>query len=144
MLQSKYTKSISECTTMNQMGCSRRRPHSLPLLLGMNRKLWIQFTWAHHRKLHHITKLKLSQTIFNMTIWQSAYCLHSHQICKLPPQSPDLKPLGCSGRCTSDKSVATVWFYYVNIDYNLNIQSHSITEGQILKWGICCNVRCNV
>ncbi len=73
------------------------------------------------RIMHHVTKLKSSQTGFlNMTM-SSLYSnvLHSHQI------SINRAALGCGGTrdshhgCADDKSTATVWCYHVNMDQNL-------------------------
>ncbi len=67
--------------------------------------------------MHHVTKLKSSQTGFlNMTMSS----LYSNGL-----QSPDLNPLGCGGTgdshhgCAADKSAATAWCYHVNMDQNL-------------------------
>ncbi len=92
--------------TLKQMGYSSRRPHRVPLLSAKNRKRRLQFTQAHQnwtiedwknvawsdesrssdgyssRIMHHVTKLKSSQTGFlNMTM-SSLYSndLHIHQI----------------------------------------------------------------
>ncbi len=97
------------CQTLKQMGYSSRRPHRVPLLSAKNRKRMLQFVQAQQnwtikdwknaawsdesrfllssdatssRIMHHVTKLKSSQTGFlNMTM-SSLYSnsLHSHQI----------------------------------------------------------------
>ncbi len=100
--------------------------HSLHrvLLLTTSIPLWLQCTifWCtSSRIIHHVTKLKSSQTGFlNMTM-SSLYSngLHSLQI------SINRAALGCGGTrdshhgCADDKSAATVWCYHDNMDQNL-------------------------
>ncbi len=73
------------------------------------------------RIMHHVRKLKSSQTGFLNITMSSLYSngLHSHQI------SINRASLGCGGTrdshhgCSADKSAATVWCYHVNMDHNL-------------------------
>ncbi len=92
------------------------------LLLTMSIPLWLQCTHllmpTSSRIMHHVTKFKSSQTGFLNMKMSSLYSngLHSHQI------SINRASLGCGGTgdshhvCAADKSAATAWCYYVNMD----------------------------
>ncbi len=86
--------------------------------------LWLQCTifWCtSSRIMHHVTKLKSSQTGFlNMTMSS----LYSNVSTVTRSQSSRV-PLGCGGTgyshhgCAADKSAATAWCYHVNMGQNL-------------------------
>ncbi len=67
------------------------------------------------RIMHHVTKLKSSQT------WQWVH--HSQMASTVTRSQSNIAPLGCGGTrdhgCAADKSAATAWCYHVNMDQNL-------------------------
>ncbi len=79
------------------------------------------FWWTSSRIMHHVTKLKSSQTGFLNMTW-----VHFTQMASTVTRSQSNRaPLGCGGTgdshhgCAADKSAATVWCYHVNMDQNL-------------------------
>ncbi len=73
------------------------------------------------RIMHHITKLKYSQT--GSWTWQ---WVHFTQMASTVTRSQSNRaPLGCGGTgdlhhgCAADKSAATAWCFHVNMDQNL-------------------------
>ncbi len=87
--------------------------------------LWLQCSHllmaTSSKIMHHVTKLKSSQTGFLMTMtWQ---WVHFTQMASTVTRSQSNRaPLGCGGTgdshhgCAADKSAATAWCYHVNID----------------------------
>ncbi len=73
------------------------------------------------RIMHHVTKLKSSQTGFLNMSMSSLYSMAS----TVTRSQSNRAPLGCGGTgdshlgCAADKSAGTAWCYHINMEQNL-------------------------